>query len=65
MPSIAFRDANTTKSTAATSLRTTLIILCSGLPERLGHDKMKGDLAPESTRGRNNGRTTDRLHVDA
>ena len=28
MPSIAFRDANTTKSTAATRLRTTLIILC-------------------------------------
>jgi hypothetical protein len=28
MPSIAFRDANTTKSAVATSLRTTPIILC-------------------------------------
>ena len=65
MPSIAFRDANTTKIAAATSLRTTLIILRSGLPERLGRDKMKADMAAESTRGRNNGRTTDRLHVDA
>ena len=66
MPSIAFRDANTTKIAAATSLRTTLIILCSGLPERLGSRyKMKGGMAAESTRGRNNGRTTDRLHVDA
>ena len=36
------------------------------LPERLrSGSKMKSDMAAESTRGHNNGRTTDRLHVDA
>jgi molybdate transport repressor ModE-like protein len=36
------------------------------LPERSqSGSKMKRDVAAESTRGHNDGRTTDRLHVDA
>jgi len=36
------------------------------LPERLrSRSKMKGGMAAEATKGHNNGRTADRLHVDA
>jgi molybdate transport system regulatory protein len=41
-------------------------ILFTLLPERVTPgSKMKADMTVESTRGRNNARTTNRLHVDA